>query len=139
MAYTDDLANSPTDRVRAKVGDTWPEEEFLSDATYEYLLDKYNGNENRAAREAAEMILFILPRFVRERAGEIEVYGGEWFKNYRQALQDLIKSPTAFLVDAIPYFGGISRTDMKANRDNPDNNRVENFSNLNGCCDKRFK
>ena len=83
MAFTSDPVNSSTDRVRLITGDTDPVFEFLDDETYNYVIDKNNSNEKQAALEAAKYILASITRFTRERTGDIEVYGNEFFKNYR--------------------------------------------------------
>lgn len=127
MPYTGNPATNPIDRVRLNVGDIWPDMEILHDEDYQYFLDKNNGNENRASIDAARAILFALTRMMRERTGDIEVYGSDWFNNYRKALEMLIKDPNLSLSIAMPYAGGISRSDMCANDSNPDNNTVRKF------------
>ena len=114
MSYTGDPRNNPVDRVRLVVGDTLPDP-ILDDETYLYLLDKYKQNENRASIAAAQMILFNLTRYTRERAGDIEVYGQDYFNNYRKTLQDWLKHPQFNESLAMPYAGGISRQDMANN------------------------
>lgn len=121
MAYTGDPTNSATDRVRLLVGDIWDDFEILQDTDYQYWLDKYDGNENRSALDAARAILFKLTRLTRERTGDIEVYGSEWFKDYRAALQDMLKNPDLSINIAMPYAGGISKSDMLDNDSNTDN------------------
>lgn len=121
MPYTGDPANSAIDRVRLLVGDIWSDMEMLSDADYQYFLDKYAGNENRAGLDAARAILFKLARLTRERTGDIEVYGSEWFKDYKAALELLLKNPDLSISIAMPYAGGISKSDMRDNDSNTDN------------------
>lgn len=121
MPYTGDPANNPIDRVRLAVGDIWDDMEMLTDADYQYFLDRNDGNENRATLDAARAILFRLTRMTRERTGDIEVYGGDWFKNYKDALLLILKDPNAAISLAVPYAGGISKADMFANDANPDN------------------
>lgn len=121
MPYTNDPANSATDRVRLNVGDIWPDIELLSDADYQYFLDKYDGNENRASLDAARAILFKLARMCRERTGDIEVYGSDWARQYREALLLFVNNPELTLSLAVPYAGGISKSDMRNNDSNPDN------------------
>lgn len=120
MAYTGNPADSALDRIRLAVGDTLPQP-ILDDDTYQWLLDKYQDNETRAAIDAAQMILFNLTRYVRERTGDIEVYGGNFFDNYRDALMEWLRNPNLSSIVAMPYAGGISVSDMQANNDNPDN------------------
>ena len=107
MPYTGNPATNAIDRVRLIVGDTWNDMEMLSDADYAYFLSKYEGRENRAALDAARAILFKIARFSRERTGDIEVYGSEWFKNYKAALELMIKNPDLAVSVTMPYAGGI--------------------------------
>lgn len=120
MPYNGDLTN-PVMEVRLNVGDIWQDMELLSDADYQYFLDKYSGSVRRATLDAARAILFKISRFSRERTGDIEVYGAEWFKNYRSALLDMVRNPELSLSVAIPYAGGISKEDMRTNDSNSDN------------------
>lgn len=119
MPYTGNPATNAVDRIRLTVGDTFDDMELLSDADYEYFIAAA-GSERRAVLDAARAILFKLARFVRERTGDIEVYGGDWWTHYRTALQDVIKNPDLAFSIAIPYAGGISRSDMIANDLDPD-------------------
>jgi hypothetical protein len=118
MAYSSDPKNNPVDRIRLMIGDTLPDP-ILDDETYDYILEKYK-NENRAAVAAAQMILFNLTRYTRERTGDIEVYGADYFNNYRKTLQDWLRNPQYGESLAMPYAGGISRADMIKNAEDPD-------------------
>lgn len=124
MPYTHSPATNPVDRVRLNVGDIWDDMEMLSDTDYEYFLSASRGNENRATMDAARAILFRLTRMTRERTGDIEVYGEQWFSNYMKALQLILKDPNIAISVAVPYAGGISVSDMQENRCNPDNFRI---------------
>lgn len=126
MPFTNDPQNSLADQVRLLVGDTDPQFPFLSDESYEYVLQKNNNNVNRSAIDAAQMILFSIARFTRERTAEIEVYGSDFFKAYRDALLIFLNNPNASSVinSAMPYAGGISNSDSAANNANPDNRVV---------------
>lgn len=124
MPYTNDPANNPIDRIRLNVGDIWDDMEYLTDADYQYFLDAADGNERRATMDAVRAILFKLTRMTRERTGDIEVYGGDWFNNYMKALQLILKDPNISISLAVPYAGGISKSDMQANRCDPDNFRI---------------
>lgn len=125
MPFTGDPVNNALDRIRLITGDTDPVYEFLDDATYQYLLDKNNNNEKQAALEAAKYILANIARYTRERTGDIEVYGNEFFKNYRDYLLELVNNPNFSNILARPYAGGISKKDMLANDENLDNVRPE--------------
>ena len=116
MPYTGNPATNVIDRIRLSVGDTWEDMEMLSDADYQYFLDSAAGNERRAMLDAVRAILFKLTRLTRERTGDIEVYGSEWFKNYRDALNLILKDPNISVSVAMPYAGGIDMEDMLNNR-----------------------
>lgn len=118
-------ATSLVDQVRLAIGDvSCGDEEWLSDDTYEWLLQKYSNNVNRASLDAARFILFALTRNVRERAGQIEFYGSEQYRNYKDALVEYLRNPNMSLFIPSPYAGGISKSDIQANIDNTDNNPV---------------
>lgn len=121
MPYQGDPSNIPTDELRLITGDIWEDMEYLTDADYQYFLDRNQGNIRRAGLDAMRAILFKLSRGARERTGDIEVYGSEYFKNYLAALQLILRNPDVALSLAVPYAGGISKSDMLANDMNPDN------------------
>lgn len=121
MSYTNSPATSAIDRVRLIVGDTNTEFDYLADEVYGYLLTKYQGNETTSAMEAARYILGSLAKYSRQRTGDIEVYGAEMFKNYKDFLIELLRNPQMLLSRAQAYAGGISKSDMEQNDSNPDN------------------
>lgn len=127
MPYQNSPATNMVDRVRLAVGDIWDDMEILKDADYEYFLMKYEGNERRAAMDAARAIMFKVSRFSRERTGDIEVYGSEWFKNYLAALKLILVNPDIAVSVAVPYAGGISKRDMYSNDLDGDNTVREIF------------
>lgn len=120
MAYRGDPLNNPTDALRLVTGDIWDDMEYLTDNDYQYYLVRNNGNEKRAGLDAMRAILLKLTRGARERAGDIEVYGSEYFKNYLQALTMILRNPELTYSLAMPYAGGISKSDMLKNDMNPD-------------------
>ncbi len=121
MPYTGNPSTNAVDRIRLAVGDIWDDMELLTDADYQYFLDRNDGNENRATMDALKALLFKLGRMTRERTGDIEVYGSDWFNNYYKMLLLLLKDPNAAISLAVPYAGGISRSDMMRNDMNCDN------------------
>lgn len=116
--------STPIDEVRYNVGD-FGDPEILTDADYQYFLDKYDGNVRRASLDAARAILFYLARWpTRERAGNYEVWN-DWANAYRKALEAFINDPNFNVPAAIAYAGGISKSDMQANDANNDNNQAK--------------
>lgn len=135
MAYTGSPATSAVDRLRISVGDIDTTLVFLDDATYQYYLDKNNGNEKRTARELMPIILLSLAKMRRERAYLVEVYGADTFNNYMQALKLALSNPAIYDVEFTPYAGGISRSDMEANmldNDTPNNSVYRGVTNDDG-------
>ncbi len=119
MAYTNSPSTSAIDRLRLNVGDIYSVE-ILADATYTYYLTKNEQNERRATREIFTVLLFALSRYTRERAGDIEVYGSDYFRNYLDAVKLAITNPSIDSITAIPFAGGISRSDMATRANDPD-------------------
>lgn len=120
MPFPLDPVNDPISRIRLMIGDTEEVDPYLDDSVYSYLLGKYNNNERASAKEAAIYVLASLTKYVRERTGQIEVYGAEWFKNYKEFLDSFINNPSIGGYNPIPYAGGISKSDMRKNDSDPD-------------------
>lgn len=123
MAFTDNPALA-RDRVRITVGDTDTVNSYVSDAWYDYYLSEYNNNEGKTALAVAKKILAMYSGWTREREAQVEIYGADAFNNYLKFVNDLIKDPSFSLLSApMPYLGGSSVSDMRANDANPDNVR----------------
>ena len=111
MAYTNSPATSITDRLRLNVGDIHSVE-ILDDETYTYYYTKNEQNERRATRDLFTVLLFALSRYTHEKAGQIEVWGSDYFRNYLDAVKLAITNPSIDSITAMPFAGGISRSDM---------------------------
>ena len=114
-----DLTNSAIDRVRLRLGDTTCPY-ILDDQTIDYYITKNSNNENRTYRELLTVVLFSLSRLTRERAGDVEVYGSEYFRQYYDAVKLALSNPELNYIVAMPYAGGISRNDMATNQQDTD-------------------
>ncbi len=132
MPYSGNPSCVKTDAVRLMVGDIYPDMEILSDSEYDYYLTKNNNNINRSAIDAAWAICFKLSRWTRERTGDIEVYGSEWARNFKAVLLEFIRNPNTVVSLAMPYAGGISKSDMRANNENADNVRPMAYLGMTG-------
>ena len=87
-----DLSNSAIDRVRLRLGDTTCPY-ILDDQTIDYYITKNANNENQAYKELLTVMLFALSRLTRERVGDIEVYGSEYFRQYYDAVKLALSNP----------------------------------------------
>lgn len=106
--------------------------ELMSDSELQYFLDNNSGNVKRASLDVARALLFRLAQFVRQRTSEIEQYASDYFKNYMEALKLYISDPNlnSKIQFAMPYAGGVSRSDVREN--------IATFDNLSAEADKAF-
>ena len=114
-----DLTNSAIDRVRLRLGDTTCPY-ILDDQTIDYYITKNSNNENQAYKELLTVMLFSLSRLTRERVGDVEVYGSEYFRQYYDAVKLALSNPELKYIVAMPFAGGISRNDMATNQQDTD-------------------
>ena len=119
MSVNLDLTNSAVDRVRLRLGD-FHCPYILDDQTIDYYITKNANNENQAYKELLTVMLFALSRLTRERVGDIEVYGSEYFRQYYDAVKLALSNPDLNYIVAMPYAGGISRNDMLTNQQDVD-------------------
>lgn len=127
MSYTNDPANSITDRIRLMVGDTEECEEGLSDEVYQYIVDKHTVDgvvdEQQAALEALKALVAKYANYVTEKAGGLFIKASEKYKQYRDLLDSWIRDPSyGFMRVGSGFAGGIYLDDMKSNRQNPNAN-----------------
>lgn len=114
-----DLSNSAIDRVRLRLGD-FHCPYILDDQSIDYYITKNSNNENKAYKELLTVMLFSLSRLTRERAGDVEIYGSEYFRQYFDAVKLALSNPELNYIVAMPFAGGISRNDMAANQQDVD-------------------
>lgn len=112
--------------IRIELGDTDTALPIMSDAEYQYFIDKNEGSLRRAAMDAAKSLIFKLSMRTDETVDIFSFKGSSAAKNYMQALSMYIKNPdmNPVLQNAMPYAGGISKADMDANNANQDNNII---------------
>lgn len=118
MAFTD------IQKVRIEVADTDINFPILSDDEYEYLLEKNNDSIRFAGIDAARIILMKLSITATDQTVDIfSIKGAKAAEQYREALKLYLKSPelNPLANTAMPYAGGISRSDMVLNNSNSDN------------------
>ena len=114
---------TPIEEVRLEIGLLGQAYQLLSDEEVQYFLNKNNGNIRRASSSAGKTVLFILSQLVHTKASELESWDHDWFNNYYKALQMYLNDPNfSFAINgAMPYAGGISVADIRANIENYDN------------------
>ena len=114
---------TPIEEVRLEIGLLGQAYQLLSDEEIQYFLSKNNGNIRRASSSAGKTVLFILSQLVHTKASELESWDHDWFNNYYKTLQMYLNDPNfSFAINgAMPYAGGISVADIRANVENYDN------------------
>lgn len=100
------------DELRLLIGDTDNEDLVLDDGAIRYVLAKNPDNLTAAAIAALDLIIAKLTPLVNESAGGVSIAFGD----RRRAYIELRASFTErlALLDAMPYAGGISKSDRAA-------------------------
>jgi hypothetical protein len=121
------MALTTLQQIRYELGDMDPAFPMLVDAEYEYFLEKHNDSVRRASLDAAKTILLKLSMRTSSTVDIFSISGAHHSADqYRQALYLYVKDPnlSSTLGTLQGYFGGVSKSDMKANDANPDNNTI---------------
>ena len=138
MPYSNNPSTVPRDKVYIELGLTDPTQSLLVDEEVDYYLERASNNIIAASVASARMILFKLAQMTRFRNDNLEVFASDQMKQWQAALEMYIaandpESPKRSLATAYSkstgYAGGISLSDMQANKDNLDNNYVEEVKN----------
>lgn len=124
MAFTND-PQIPRDRVRIRVGDTDPLNEYVADTWYDYYLQENSQNETLTALDIAKIILAKFASCTREKVDQVEIWGNDKFDNYLEWLKEFVENPAlSGLGSPCPYASGISISDMESYKQDPDVNSV---------------
>lgn len=112
--------------IRIELGDTSPEFPIMSDEEIRYFLDKHDWSIRRASIDVAKSMLLKLSMRTDESVDIFSVKGSAAAKQFMQALQMYITNPdlNPIYQNAMPYAGGISKSDMEQNNMNLDNNFI---------------
>ena len=112
--------------LRIELGDTDVNFPIMSDEEYRYFLDKNDWVVRRSCLDAAKSMLMKLSLRPDESVDIFSIKGSSSAKQFMQALQMYISNPdlNPIYTNAMPYAGGISKSDMAANDANTDNNIV---------------
>ena len=112
--------------LRIELGDNDINFPIMSDEEYRYFLDKNDWVIRRSALDAAKSMLMKLSLRPDESVDIFSIKGSTSAKQYMQAIQLYISNPelNPVYANAMPYAGGISKSDMNANDANLDNNTL---------------
>ena len=121
------MALTLVQEVRLNVGLIGNAYDLLTDDEITYYLEKNKNNVRRASLDCGKTVLFILAQLVHTKASELESWDHDWFNNYYKTLQMYMNDPNySFAINgAMPYAGGISVADIRANVNDCDNFVVE--------------
>lgn len=95
-------ATTNVGKVRLRIGD-WGDIPILPDSVIQQTLADNNNNLPQTSKLCAQYILGTLTSKVhRKMSLQLEVFGSEWYKNYRDFLVLTIKDPAFMDVSPIP-------------------------------------
>ena len=115
VTYSGDPTASSLDKVRFLVGDTNTADPQLSDEEILWLISS-QGNIYNAAAMACEQIV-SLGRLVDKKVGDFEIRGSSRARDLMSRAKSLRIRAAA---SAVPYAGGISRSDKQSYEDDTD-------------------
>lgn len=119
------MSLTDVEKVKLELGLNSFDETYLTDDELNYFIEKNHGSIRRASLDAAKTLLFMLAQFVHSRTeAELEIWGGAFFEQYMKALKMYINDPNYSIAGtgAMPYAGGIKKSDIRDNIDDSDNN-----------------
>lgn len=89
-------------KVRLRVAD-YSDLPYFPDSVYQSVLDDNSNNLPRSAKVMAQYILGMLAHKTHRKLNQLEVWGAEAFKNYKEFLLLTVKDPTFMDISPIPY------------------------------------
>ena len=117
------MALTLVQEVRLEIGLIGNAYDLFSDEDITHYLSKNNNSIRRTGKELAIKACFILSQLTHTKASELESWDNDWFNNYYKTLQMYLNDPnfSFAITGAMPYAGGISVADIRANVENYDN------------------
>lgn len=101
----------PLNQVRALIGDY--DGSLISDDNINYLLTKHNDDVTKASLEALDYILTQVAYYVREEAGDVEVYWDDIYNQLHKRKTSLEKDTVYARSGSLFKFGGTTRSETK--------------------------
>lgn len=117
-SYSGDPAKSALDETRFLLGDTDQCDQLLQDGEILWVLSKYNNVPINAAIRCCEAVISKFSRLAQESVGQVSISFQQKREGYAATRKMLVSR--LMTEDALPYAGGISKTDVKtvdANQD----------------------
>ena len=93
-------------KVRLRVAD-WQDLPYFPDSVYSAVIGDSDGNLPKASKTMAMYILGVLAHKTHRKLNQIEVWGAEAFKNYKEFLLLTVKDPAFMDISPIPYSGTV--------------------------------
>lgn len=95
--------NSQIGMIRLRIAD-WSDTPMLPDNVIQSVIDQNQGNIPRSAKTCAQYILGALTSKVHRRMSlQLEVFGSEWYKNYKDFLLTTITNPAFMEINPMPW------------------------------------
>ena len=121
---------SPIQQVRLLIQDNTPGLYIISDEELEFLLDKYNNSVDKAAWQAAKIVLLSISMRTDETVDVLSIKSSKAAESYRLALELFIRDPqnNPLYQNLKGWIGGVSKSEMTLNDSNLDNNIIQSPS-----------
>ncbi|HHY37203.1 MAG: hypothetical protein LHW58_08380 [Candidatus Cloacimonetes bacterium] len=116
-SYSGDPAANPKDAVRFYLGDTDPDDPQLQDEEILFLVQKFAGNVYLAAADAARGLAGKYSRRADKAVGDLRLSFSQQAQHYWELAKRL---QTEAGKRAVPYAGGISKSDKKTQEEDTD-------------------
>lgn len=97
---------SSVGKMRLRIGD-FSDLPLMPDEVYYSALSDCNNSLPKASALVATYILASLTGQTHQRLAQIEVFGGEWFKNYMLFVKSIINNPNYMDIFPMPYVAKI--------------------------------
>jgi len=98
---------TPIGRVRLRVAD-YSDLPLLPDEVYQATLDELNGSLVKASVRIASYILGMLTSQTHQKLSQIEVFGAEWYSNYKDFLRTTILNPNFMDMTPMPFVAQVT-------------------------------
>jgi len=116
-SYSGDPAANPKDAVRFYLGDTDPDDPQLQDEEILFLVQKFAGNVYLAAADAARGLAGKYSPRADKAVGDLRLSFSQQAQHYWELAKRL---QTEAGKRAVPYAGGISKSDKKTQEEDTD-------------------
>ena len=116
--YSGNPADSDKDAVRFQLGDTDTNHQLVSDEEIAYSLAQNNDSISDTVLELAIALRNKFAAYVNEKTDRVSIRNSDLYEHYKSMVEEIKRDA---VLSAVPYAGGISKTDKLNNSLDTDN------------------